>query len=206
MPSVYDCPVCFCEYSTDGNQTPCVLPCGHSVCLECSYKLCRLSGNRRKNSKCPFCRQSLPVQRSSSFSINYALLSILEHQDKLAEKENSHVENNQKRFSDIHVSFDDRPKKLSPPMAINERRRESMQSNCSSDFGSLPKNVTCRCVQVNESGDSSRRGSTDQATRDQKSRDFLPPIPPHEPLDERFIQAGESIPPQRQKLRGEQLS
>ena len=59
----------------DGKQTPYVLPCGHSVCYECSYKL---SNNLpAKDSKCPFCRRSLPSQKSA-FSVNYALLAVLD--------------------------------------------------------------------------------------------------------------------------------
>ena len=74
MPSVYDCPVCFCEYSTEGQQTPYVLPCGHSVCLECSF---RLLGSPPKDAKCPFCRRSLPTHKNG-LSVNYALLSVLD--------------------------------------------------------------------------------------------------------------------------------
>ena len=197
MPSVYDCPVCFCEYTIDGNQTPCVLPCGHSVCLECSFKLCGQSRSGRKASKCPFCRQNLPLQRSSSFSINYALLSVLEHQQRAeAAKESS-----RRRCSEIHVTFDDNPpEEMYSSNHPSSAKRPSAQSDSIIEYSSR---TACRCKPGNER-EAYQRASVKpiKASHEiQKSRDQLPPIPPHEPLDERFIQAGESIPSQRQKLR-----
>ncbi|XP_075266224.1 uncharacterized protein LOC142358645 isoform X1 [Convolutriloba macropyga] len=94
IPSVYDCPVSFCEYTVQGPQTPHVLPCGHSLCQECTLKLVNAASlnnlsfsanpagvlaslGHSKEAKCPFCRRPLPTQKNA-ISINYALLAVLD--------------------------------------------------------------------------------------------------------------------------------
>ena len=77
-----------------GPQTPHVLPCGHSLCQECTLKLVNAASlnnisfsanpagvlaslGHSKEAKCPFCRRPLPTQKNA-ISINYALLAVLD--------------------------------------------------------------------------------------------------------------------------------
>ena len=49
-----ECPVCFDTYQNEGEQCPKLLPCSHTVCLNCLGQLAR---NGNSHVRCPECRE-----------------------------------------------------------------------------------------------------------------------------------------------------
>ncbi|XP_020365496.2 E3 ubiquitin-protein ligase NHLRC1 [Rhincodon typus] len=60
---VLECKVCFERFGSSPARRPCSLPCGHAVCRQCAWALCR--PEPRRQLECPFCRWSGPVSRAA---------------------------------------------------------------------------------------------------------------------------------------------
>lgn len=58
-----ECKICFQEYDQN-KYTPMILNCGHTVCIDCTYRL--------TNNKCPFCKNII-----NNTSKNYSLIDII---------------------------------------------------------------------------------------------------------------------------------
>lgn len=54
-----ECPVCYLPYDNIFN-TPRILPCAHTFCLECLARLCAFL-KESQSFQCPFCREAVPV-------------------------------------------------------------------------------------------------------------------------------------------------
>ena len=52
-------------------DTPRMLPCGHSFCIDCLQSLIT-----RGDRNCPDCRKVFPNQSAHKFPINYAVMSV----------------------------------------------------------------------------------------------------------------------------------
>jgi hypothetical protein len=67
----FDCSICFELFESSGRHQPCVIDCGHTLCLACVNKLKSL----RNSARCPFCKTSISSQRN--FPKNYSLLDAM---------------------------------------------------------------------------------------------------------------------------------
>ncbi|XP_066466986.1 RING finger protein 223-like [Tiliqua scincoides] len=56
-----ECPVCYLSYDNAFN-TPLLLPCAHTFCLECLAKLCAFL-KESQSFQCPLCREAVPIPR-----------------------------------------------------------------------------------------------------------------------------------------------
>ncbi|EFP11804.1 hypothetical protein CRE_26724 [Caenorhabditis remanei] len=67
------CNICLLKYGEEGNRTPRVLDCGHTLCLGCCKQIARLA-----QIQCPFCRvvTHLTGRTVSNLPKNYLALSI----------------------------------------------------------------------------------------------------------------------------------
>ena len=70
-----DCSVCFETFSEVGNKCPKLLPCSHTLCLECLRQI-----TRGTQVECPECRQfhQVPIGGAGAFPTNRYLLDLLE--------------------------------------------------------------------------------------------------------------------------------
>nr|XP_056716106.1 RING finger protein 223-like [Euleptes europaea] len=57
--STPECPVCYLAYNNVFN-TPLLLPCSHTFCLECLARLCAFL-KPNQTFRCPLCRESIPL-------------------------------------------------------------------------------------------------------------------------------------------------
>lgn len=57
--SAPECPICYLAYNNVFN-TPLLLPCSHTFCLECLARLCAFL-KPNQTFCCPLCRESIPV-------------------------------------------------------------------------------------------------------------------------------------------------
>jgi hypothetical protein len=67
----FDCNICFEGYQSSGGHQPCVIDCGHTLCLDCVNKL----KSFRNAARCPFCKSPISCQRT--FPKNYSLLDTM---------------------------------------------------------------------------------------------------------------------------------
>ncbi|CAL2034502.1 unnamed protein product [Caenorhabditis brenneri] len=73
---VYECPICFDNYDTEGGEkVPRVLRCGHTACELCIVGMLKESGGPRIF--CPLCREACMVLDARDLPINWTLLSNL---------------------------------------------------------------------------------------------------------------------------------
>lgn len=72
--STLECPVCYLAYNNVFN-TPLLLPCSHTFCLECLARLCAFL-NPNQTFCCPLCRESIPLPREwiSSLPVNMEVI------------------------------------------------------------------------------------------------------------------------------------
>ncbi len=72
-----ECSVCFESYTQDGDRVPKLLPCSHTLCLQCLQQLPRHQGNRIT---CPECRKVHQVGQAGAeaFLTNRYILDFIE--------------------------------------------------------------------------------------------------------------------------------
>ena len=80
-----ECCVCMEQFELDGDKCPKLLPCTHTLCLQCLQQLC----NERPCIQCPECCafHQVPNRNAKKFQTNRYMLEILEGKEKIAHLE-----------------------------------------------------------------------------------------------------------------------
>eukprot|EP00755_Sulcionema_specki_P009881 Sspe_Gene.44888::Locus_22089_Transcript_2_2_Confidence_0.600_Length_370::g.44888::m.44888 len=68
-----ECCVCLEEFRAEGDLVPCMLNCGHGVCMKCARRMWKDGGV-----KCPECRQVTPVERWGVPRKNFGMIQMLQ--------------------------------------------------------------------------------------------------------------------------------
>ena len=78
-----ECCVCMEQFHLDGDKCPKLLPCTHTLCLQCLQHL----SNGRLRVQCPECCafHEIPKGNAKRFQTNRYMLEILEGKDKIAQ-------------------------------------------------------------------------------------------------------------------------
>ena len=78
-----ECCVCMDKFKLDGNKCPKLLPCTHTLCLQCLRQL----SNGQPRVKCPECCTFHDVsnRNANNFQTNRYMLEILEGKEKIAQ-------------------------------------------------------------------------------------------------------------------------
>lgn len=84
-----DCPICYDEFSTEGELIPLVLDCGHSVCQQCIMGILQNRSRGQQDSKCPLCKHKLRNSSIADFKKNYSLLEAIEKKKEIQEEEDA---------------------------------------------------------------------------------------------------------------------
>ncbi len=83
------CPVCFDEYSAEGDHTPKLLPCTHSLCRWCIEQL-REKEQQGAGFTCPICKEKFPGKRD--FPENRYILALLKQIEPQTEEDEAEEE------------------------------------------------------------------------------------------------------------------
>ena len=77
-----ECSVCMDNFQSDGDKCPKLLPCSHTLCLQCLQQL----SNRRPRIQCPECRidHDAPNRNVTNFPTNRYMVENLEYIQKIA--------------------------------------------------------------------------------------------------------------------------
>ena len=129
--SLSNCEICFEKYAEEGQKTPLVLPCGHSVCKGCCGQL--------PGKQCATCRA--PFSALTELPINYALLACLDKatssalKKRPAEREISRnysveelleIVEKKRRLSDLHVQIEAKTVEYKSLTAVMEKRKKRL--------------------------------------------------------------------------------
>ena len=76
-----ECSICFEKYQEEGEKCPKLLPCSHTLCLQCLEQLVNQGGRRLQ---CPECRENhqLPAGGVRAFNTNRYILEALAKEKK----------------------------------------------------------------------------------------------------------------------------
>ena len=94
-----ECCVCMEQFELHGDKCPKLLPCTHTLCLQCLQQLC----NERPCIQCPECCafHQVPNRNAKKFQTNRYMLEILEGKEKIA-----HLEETAKKTAEIESRGD----------------------------------------------------------------------------------------------------
>ena len=75
------CKTCFVKWNSGDNQAH-ILPCGHSLCLECCNKIKIMESPNQCLLKCPFCREPYYYvyegNKIKNLTKNYEVMNIVD--------------------------------------------------------------------------------------------------------------------------------
>ena len=73
-----ECSICMFEYQVEGDRCPKLLPCSHTVCLDCLQQLVRRTTINKI--ECPICRAdtTVPAEGAGAFPTNRYIIDALE--------------------------------------------------------------------------------------------------------------------------------
>ena len=101
MSHTIDCSICSESYTTEGNNEPKVLPCGHTLCCSCVHKI--------ENQLCPNCEKRFEMQ---FIVTNYTLRDLIVENNLIVENHLAQVAPPRKKYKYSEWSLEELTQEL----------------------------------------------------------------------------------------------